>query len=145
LFYRLVDLGECYSSFSQDGEIHRLMIFGGRIMEYMLLIYSDETDESDLTPEGREAALAPYIAFSKEVRERGMYVTGSEAQPSSAARTVRVRGGNMFAADGPFALGKEQFGGFFILKCQDIDEACAIAAKLPGAARGAVEVRPLVG
>ena len=113
-------------------------------MEYLLLIYSDETEEANLTPEQREAMIAPYIAFSKEVRERGMYVTGSEAYPSSSGRTVRVRDGKMIAAEGSFAPGKDQVGGFFILKCQDIDEACAMAAKLPAATLGAVEVRPLV-
>ncbi|MBZ0287933.1 MAG: YciI family protein [Anaerolineae bacterium] len=114
-------------------------------MEYLLLIYSDEREEADLTPEQREAMIAPYIAFAKETRERGMYVTGSEAYPSSQGRTVRVRDGRMIAAEGAFAPGSEQVGGFYILKCEDIDEACAMAAKLPAAARGAVEVRPLVG
>jgi hypothetical protein len=113
-------------------------------MEYLLLIYSDESEEANLTSEQREAMIAPYMAFAKETRERGMYVTGSEAYPSAEGRTVRVRNGNMIAAEGSFAPGKEQVSGFFILKCQDIDEACSMASKLPGAARGAVEVRPLV-
>ena len=111
-------------------------------MQYMLLIHSEERSE----PEGadREAMLQRYFAFSKEVRDAGKYVAGAELAPVSAATTVRVRNGEALVTDGPFAETKEQLGGYYLLDCENIDEAIAYAAKIPSAERGSIEVRPLV-
>ena len=111
-------------------------------MQYMLLIHSDEQAE----PQGgdREAMYERYFAFSKEVREAGKYVDGAELQPTAAATTVRVRNGEALVTDGPFAETKEQLGGYYLLNCDDIDEAIAYAAKIPSAEYGSIEVRPVV-
>jgi hypothetical protein len=111
-------------------------------MQYMLLIHSEEQTE----PQGddREAMYERYFAFSKEVREAGKYVDGAELQPTSAATTVRVRNGEALVTDGPFAETKEQLGGYYLLNCDDIDEAISYAAKIPSAEYGSIEVRPVV-
>lgn len=113
-------------------------------MRYMLLIYTDETnDPAPGTPEG-DAMFAGYGAFTQEVREKNLFLAGEPLQPTTTATTVRVRGGRTVLTDGPFAETKEQLGGFYILDCKDLDEACAMAAKIPGAAYGSIEVRPIL-
>ena len=111
-------------------------------MQYMLLIHTAEQTE----PNGadREAMLQRYFAFSQEVRDAGKYVAGAELAPVSAATTVRVRNGEALVTDGPFAETKEQLGGYYLLDCENIDEAIAYAAKIPSAEHGSIEVRPLV-
>ena len=112
-------------------------------MKYMALIYTDPSREEGMTAEDREANLARYIEFSRAGREQGTVVGGDElASPSSATR-VRVVDGETVVTDGPYAETKEQLGGFFMLECDSIDEAVQLAAKIPGAAHGAIEVRPL--
>lgn len=112
-------------------------------MRYMLLIYTDESQEANQSPEERQAVYERYFAYSKEVRERGVFEAGDELQPTSTATTVRVRDGRMLVSDGPFAETKEQLGGYYILNCKDLDEAIELAAKLPAADQGSIEIRPL--
>jgi len=111
-------------------------------MQYMLLIHAAEQDE----PNGadRDAMLQRYFAFSQEIRDSGKYVAGGELAPVSSATTVRVRNGEALVTDGPFAETKEQLGGYYLLDCENIDEAIAYAAKIPSAERGSIEVRPLI-
>lgn len=113
-------------------------------MRYMLLIYSDETYESTMSPQEQEAYMGRYFAFTKEVRERGMLDSGDALHPTSTATSVRIRSGQTLATDGPFAETKEQLGGFYILNCQDLDEAIEMAAKIPAAEHGTVEIRPIM-
>ena len=107
-------------------------------MQYMLLIYSNENGAPD-----DPSIIQRFGAFTTEVRESGKLVTADRLQPVQTASTVRIRGGEPEITDGPFAETKEQLGGFYILDCEDLDEALAFAAKIPTAEYGAVEVRPI--
>ena len=113
-------------------------------MQYLLLIYEPEAP-SGVRPDGAEMVgeLAAYAAFSRETRERQQFVAGEALQPTSTATSVRVRDGATIVTDGPFAETKEALGGFYLLECRALDEAIEMAAKIPGARRGAIEVRPI--
>ena len=113
-------------------------------MQYALLIYSDESaGPQPGTPEFGPFFQA-YADFSKEVAEKGLMKGGEALESVSTATTVRVRDGQAETVDGPFAETKEQFGGFYLLDCKDLDEAIEYAAKIPSAAHGSVEVRPVM-
>ena len=107
-------------------------------MQYMLLIYSTEGDGPD-----DPAVLERYRAFGEEVREAGKFVAGGRLRPTSTASSVRVRDGELTVTDGPFAETKEHLGGYYLLDCDDLDEAIAYARKIPAAERGSIEVRPI--
>ena len=113
-------------------------------MKYMFLIYVPEA----LRPEQRsdsenEAIMQGFVAFSEEVVRRGVAVSGDPLAPADTATTVRVREGQPLVTDGPFAETKEQLGGYYILDCKDLDEAIELAAKIPTAAFGSVEIRAI--
>ena len=111
-------------------------------MEYMLLIYEGEQRFASLTPPEVGAELAEYEAFGKEFA--GAIKGGNALQPTSAATTVRVREGKRLITAGPFAETKEQLGGYYLVEAPDLDQALAMAAKIPGARFGSVEVRPIL-
>lgn len=112
-------------------------------MQYLLLIYSEEIDPATLSPEAQAAEMGDYRAFTQTVVDRG-YMRGGEAlEPTATATTVRVRDGRTLVSDGPFAETKEALGGFYLLDCPDLDTAIEMAALIPGAARGSIEVRPI--
>ena len=113
-------------------------------MKYLLSIYTDESSWDSATPEQITETMEAYYAFGREVEERGAYLAGEGLQPTAAATTVRVRKGERLITDGPFAETKEQLGGFYLLECKDLDEAMELAAKIPGAQSGSVEVRPVM-
>lgn len=113
-------------------------------MQYMMLIYTDESLQDDATPADFEAFLQAHMAFQKETQDKGMLVHTAALQPTSTAKMVEVRQGKTTMTDGPYAETKEQIGGFYILNCADMGEALAYAAKLPEAQMGRIEVRPLV-
>lgn len=113
-------------------------------MQYILLIYGDETIDANATEAETQALMNEYFAFSGEVRDRGLFVAGEALHPTTAATTVRVRDGKTVTTDGPFAETREQLGGFYILNCKDLDEAIEMAAKIPNARNGSVEIRPIV-
>jgi hypothetical protein len=111
-------------------------------MRYLLLIYTPETSEeppADVAAAQTEA----YNAFTREVRDRGLMEAGEALQPTTTATTVRVRDGRTITTDGPFAETKEALGGFYMVKARDLDEAIEVAAKIPGAKHGSIEVRPI--
>jgi hypothetical protein len=114
-------------------------------MRYALLIYADDTPAGQVGTEGRDAALAEYAtyeAFNERYKDK---IRGGEALRGVAtATTVRMRGGQTLMTDGPFAETKEQLSGFYIVDCANLDEAVELAAHLPGAAGGSVEVRPVL-
>jgi hypothetical protein len=111
-------------------------------MRYLLLIYTQEPTEA--VPEDVMAdELDGYNAFTKEVAGRGLMEAGEALHPTSAATTVRVRDGQTVATDGPFAETKEALGGFYLIQAKDLDEAIEVAAKIPGAKHGSIEVRPI--
>jgi len=113
-------------------------------MKYLCAIYGDESQMANATLEQGSQTMAAYEAFTTEVRDAGAMLGGEGLQPSSTATTVRVRDGERLLTDGPFAETKEQLGGFYLLECQNLDEAIEWAAKIPGAAHGAIEVRPVM-
>jgi len=112
-------------------------------MQYMLLIYGPEPTAAP-SPEAMQAEINEYNVFSEEARSRKLMVSGEALHPVATATTVRVREGKTMTTDGPFAETKEVLGGFYILNCKDLDEAIEMAAKIPGAKYGAIEVRPVV-
>jgi hypothetical protein len=109
-------------------------------MKYLALIYGDEAAWDALSDEERKAVYERYRAFSAEAD--GRIVGGAETAPTRTATTVRVRGGETVVTDGPFETLREPLGGFFVFECASMDEAVALAARIPGAASGAVEVWP---
>jgi hypothetical protein len=110
-------------------------------VKYLALIYSDEEAWTSFTPEEREAGYAQYFRFADEARAAGVLAGGEELDHTSTATTVRVRDGEELVTDGPYAELKEALGGYFVLECASMDEACEWAARIPGAHHGAVEVR----
>ncbi len=113
-------------------------------MRYMMLIYSRE-DEAATAEEMRAVATA-HKAVMDQARDRGVFCAADPLQPSVTATTVRIQDGQSLVTDGPFAETKEQLAGYYILDCQDLDEALAWAAKIPTACAGAsgcVEIRPI--
>jgi len=113
------------------------------VMRYMLLICNDETSYLARAPEEQAASLAEYGAWVEEMGKRGLLQGGERLRPTTDATTVRVERGEVLTADGPFAETKEQVGGYFVVDCKDLDEAIEVAAALPGAKDGTVEVRPI--
>ena len=110
-------------------------------MRYLALIYSEESAEPEpMTPEG----MAPWIKFGEEATARGANPVGDALQPTSTATTVRVRDGKTMTTDGPFAETKEVLGGYYMLECPDLDTAIELAAKIPAAEYGSIEVRPIM-
>jgi len=114
-------------------------------MRYLLLIQTPELPPGvELSPDEAAAQMAEYDAFTRHVAERGVLQAGEALQPSTTATTVRVRDGRTETTDGPFAETKEVLGGFYLLDCADLDEAIELAARIPGARIGAIEIRPIL-
>ena len=112
-------------------------------MRYALLICGDEQSMLARSPEEAQAGMAEYMAFGEEMGKRGVLGGGERLRPSSTASTVQVRDGGVVIADGPFAETKEQIAGFYLIECADLDEALEVAAQIPAAAYGTIEVRPV--
>ena len=112
-------------------------------MRYLLMICTDESNDGAVSPEEAAAGMAEYGAFMEEMGPRGVLQGGERLRPTSDATTVRVRNNETVTSDGPFAETKEQIGGYFVIDCKDLDAAIEIAAKIPGARVGSIEVRPI--
>jgi hypothetical protein len=112
-------------------------------MRYLLLIYQDDVARSQWSEEELEAEFRDYFAFGAEAEKLGIK-DGNALMPTNTATTVRVRNGKIMTTDGPFAETKEQLGGYYMLDCNDLDEAIQIAAKIPGAKHGSIEIRPIM-
>ena len=113
-------------------------------MHYVALIYGNEAAYAAMSEAERNADMAAYGTFTEMVQKKGILHAGEALQPVSTATTIRVRDGKTITTDGPFAETKEQLGGFYLLECKDLDEAIGLAAQIPGAAYGSVEIRPIV-
>src|SRR5215471_12725969 len=113
-------------------------------MRYILLIYSRETDWTGLSDDEKRKIAGQYEAFTQSIRRSGHFLAGDGLEPTAAARTIRVRDRKVFSTDGPFAETREQLGGYYLVEAKDLDEACALAAHIPAAASGAIEVRPVM-
>jgi hypothetical protein len=112
-------------------------------MRYILLICTDESAVSAVSPEEGAAMMGEYFAFAEEMGKRGVLQGGERLRPTTDATTVRLRDGEVITSDGPFAETKEQVGGYYVVDCKDLDEAIEVAAKIPGARIGTIEVRPI--
>ncbi len=112
-------------------------------MRYLMLICTDESADEATSPAEREASMAEYGAFMEEMGKRGALQGGERLRPTTDATTVRVRDGETVTSDGPFAETKEQIGGYFVVEAKDLDAAIEIAALIPGARFGSIEVRPI--
>ncbi|HEY7707905.1 MAG TPA: YciI family protein [Gaiellaceae bacterium] len=108
-------------------------------MEFLALIHASEDGWESLSDDEKQAVYKRYMDFS----ERSEVVGGAELQETTTATTVRVRNGDTMVTDGPYAEVKEALGGFFILEAPSIDDACRLAAEIPAAEHGAIEVRPV--
>lgn len=113
-------------------------------MQYLLLIYSNEKNDMNASEAEQGEIFRRYMEFSQHVKDIGVFVAGEALQPTSTATSVRVKDGKMLTTDGPFAETKEQLGGYYLLDCKDLDQAMALAAKIPAAENGVIEVRPIM-
>jgi hypothetical protein len=112
-------------------------------MKYMLLIYHEENDWNSHTETERQDIYRQYRELIQELQASGRYLAGDELQPTTTANSVRVREGKPVVTDGPFAETREQLGGFFLIEARGVEEANAIAARIPSALTGTIEVRPV--
>jgi hypothetical protein len=112
-------------------------------MQYLLLIYSNEKEIAAMNPAELGSMTAEYMEFTKRIVQAGQFKAGDRLKPTSAATTVRVRSGQVTTTDGPFAETREQLGGYYLVDAKNLDEAIAIAGRIPGAKWGSIEVRPI--
>ena len=110
-------------------------------MKYMLLIY---VDEQALSETERQACYVESTQLAHEIKSSGQYLAANPLHPTSMATSVRVRDGKRFVTDGPFAETREQLGGYFLIDAKDLDAAIGIAARIPMARKGIVEIRPVI-
>src|ERR1044071_5331674 len=115
-----------------------------RAMQYLLLIYRSEAELGSMDAAARQQMMADYGAFTQSIVQSGHFKAGDGLQPSTTATTVRVRDGKTLTTDGPFAETHEQLGGYYLVEAKDLDTALAIAARIPGAKAGSIEVRPVM-
>lgn len=112
-------------------------------MQYLLLIFQREADVDALSDTDKAALYEGYGPFTESIMKSGHFRAGAGLQPASTATTVRVRSGKTLTTDGPFAETKEQLAGYYLIEAKHMDEALAIAARVPSAGIGSVEVRPV--
>ncbi len=113
-------------------------------MKYMLLIYDAEATLARMSPEEAQRFQDEYMKFTAEIGASGHLLGGDALESIRTATTVRIREGKLSATDGPFAETREQLGGYYLIEARDLDEALRIAARVPSARTGSIEVRPLV-
>jgi hypothetical protein len=115
-------------------------------MQYLLLIYAAEADRAKFMKDqaAMTAMLGEYRTFTQSIIQSGNFKAGDALQPVATATTVRVKDGKTLTTDGPFAETREQLGGYYLIEAKDLDAALAIAARVPGAKYGSIEVRPLM-
>ena len=117
-------------------------------MQYLLLIYGDERAQSEgwekLSEEERSGEMRAWYSYTEELQKAGVHVAGEALQPTGAAKTIRVEGGERLVTDGPFAETKEQLGGYYVVDVDSEEQALDWAAKMPSLPNGSVEVRPIM-
>ena len=111
-------------------------------MKYMLMVYLDE--QNQLSETERQACYVESTQLAQELHSKGQYLGANPLHPTSMATSVRVRDGKRLVTDGPFAETREQLGGYFLVEAKNLDEAIGIAARVPMARKGTVEVRPVI-
>ena len=112
-------------------------------MKYLCLIYDTESRWATMSQEEGNQIMKEYFDFTDDIRKNGHMIAGDSLMPTSTATTVRVRNGKLGTTDGPFAETKEQLGGYYLIEAKDLNEAIQIAARIPGAKTGSIEVRPI--
>jgi hypothetical protein len=112
-------------------------------MKYLCLIYSDEKQMDRMPKPVWDALVEEHLAYDDALRQSGHFLVAEALQSGETATIVRVRNGKMSVTDGPFAETKEQLGGFFLIEARDLNEAIQLAAQIPSARLGTVEVRPI--
>jgi hypothetical protein len=112
-------------------------------MQYLLLIYQNENDAQAMSAAARGAMMQEYGEFTKSIVQAGQFKAADRLRPVSTASTVRVRNGKVVVTDGPFAETREQLGGYYQIEAKNLDEALALAARIPTAKQGSIEVRPI--
>ena len=112
-------------------------------MQYLLMIYANEAEYAKIDPATLQKVYEEYGAFTQGIVKSGNFKAGDRLQPTTTATTVRVRDGKTLTTDGPFAETREQLGGYYVIEAADLDAAIGWAARCPGAADGAIEVRPI--
>jgi hypothetical protein len=113
-------------------------------MKYLCLIYDEEQTMAAMPKEEADAFMGEYFAFTEGVRASGQFLAGEALHPVHTATTVRIRNGRVTTTDGPFAETREQLGGFYLIEARDLNDAIQVAARIPSARTGSVEVRPVV-
>ena len=113
-------------------------------MKYLCLIYEDESIWTTMSKEETGRMMGGYGKFTKDISESGHMIGGEALQPTQSASTVRVRNGKVSTTDGPFAETKEQLGGYYLIEAKDLNDAIQVAARIPSAANGSIEVRPIM-
>jgi hypothetical protein len=112
-------------------------------MQYMLLIYDNEAEMLANRTGATDVMMKDYREFTDSILKSGNMKAGDALQPTSTATCVRIRNGKTLTTDGPFAETKEQLGGYYLIEAKDLDEATKIAARVPSAKSGTIEVRPI--
>lgn len=113
-------------------------------MQYLLMIYENEDLMKDMSPEAGAKVFEEYKLFTRSIVESGHFKAGDALEPVATATSVRVKDGKTITTDGPFAETKEQLGGYYLIEAKDLDEAIGIAARIPAARTGTIEVRPVM-
>jgi hypothetical protein len=117
---------------------------GAGEMQYLLMIYRNEAEQAKMDATAGQKMRGDYGAFTQSIIQSGNFKAGDALQPTSTATTVRVRDGKTLTTDGPFAETREQLGGYYLVEAKDLDAALEIAARIPGAKVGSIEVRPIL-
>jgi hypothetical protein len=112
-------------------------------MKYMLLLHHNEDAFGQFSERERDQMLAESVRVTHQLRAKGQYIDAAPLHPTSSATSVRVRNGKRMVTDGPFAETHEQLAGYFLIDVEDLDEAIAVAAQIPGARIGTAEIRPV--
>jgi hypothetical protein len=116
---------------------------GVQAMQYLLMIYQNEAEYAKMDAATGQKMMEEYGVFTQGIIQSGNFKGGDRLRPTTTATTVRVRDGKTLTTDGPFAETREQLGGYYLIEAKDLDTALAIAAKIPGARLGSIEVRPI--
>jgi hypothetical protein len=113
-------------------------------MQYLLLIYGNEKHYGTMSKSEQDKVMQEYMDYSKSIAQSGHMRGGNELDMTAKAKTVKVRDGKQLVTDGPFAETKEQLGGYYLVEAKDVNEALALAARIPSARWGSIEVRPII-
>jgi hypothetical protein len=113
-------------------------------MQYLLLIYQNEAESGKMDAAARQKLSGEYGVYTQSIVQSGNFKAGDGLQPTTTATTVRVRDGKTLTTDGPFAETREQLAGYYLVEAKDLDAALGMAARIPGAKTGSIEVRPIM-